>query len=1599
MPSRFVHLLCHTEYALIDSLIRIKPLIKTVADTGMPACAITDHTNLFAAVRYYDTALKAGVKPIIGVDAWLDNGEQPASRLVLLCQNNTGQQNLYRLVSRSYTHGQRNDTAYLHRDWLPGNTDGIIALSGARFGDIGHALLAGNHDEAQRYLDQYRSLFPDRFYLELQRTGRPHEEEYLHAAVELALATNTPVVATNDVCFLSADDFDAHEIRVCIHDGYTVADQRRPKKYSPQQYLRSPEEMAALFSDLPEAIENTWHIAQRCNLVLNLGKNYLPDFPIPAGKTEAEYFCDVSREGLEQRLQELAQFHGWSNEDFAEKRQAYDQRLQIELDVIIQMGFPGYFLIVSDFIQWAKEHDIPVGPGRGSGAGSLVAYALKITDLDPLAYDLLFERFLNPERVSMPDFDIDFCMEKRDDVIDYVADHYGRDKVSQIITYGSMAAKAVVRDVGRVLDHPYGFVDKIAKLVPFEVGITLNKALEQEEALQTRYNEEEDVRELIDMALKLEGLARNVGKHAGGVVIAPSALTDFSPLYCEPDGSNLVTQYDKNDVEAAGLVKFDFLGLRTLTIIKWALENLQPLRDEPLNIMQIPLDDSATFELLQAAKTTAVFQLESRGMKELIKRLQPDCFEDIIALVALFRPGPLQSGMVDDFIARKHGRAQVEYLHAELNDNEGLVQILKPTYGVIVYQEQVMQIAQVLAGYTLGGADLLRRAMGKKKVEEMAKQRSVFIDGAEKNGIKPETSGFVFDLVEKFAGYGFNKCVAGDTQVADPLTGELHCVKSLLKQPLTHIASLQTNKKMGISNVVQVMENGIKPVFTLTTTTGKRITTTANHPFLTVQGWRPLEHLQIGERIASPSRLPIAGKEQWLEHELITLGWVLSEGNTCHPSGFYFYNKDVQARDDFIAAVSQFTNTQPTVRLREDRADTWQVYAGTGQDARIKTGSGHSFVPRSGARLWLENLDMVGQKAGEKHFPTEVFRLNNACLSVLLGRYWSGDGFIAEENNMTPYAASASQRLLQELQHLLLRLGMVSTLTEKQFAYKDGRVGYTLHLLGRRSIEMFVHTLMPHIVGRDAQIQQLKTYLAQISAEKESIDTIPPEIKLQVQTEKQKTTLTWRQVEAQSDVCVKDFYGELKPYKQGFRRATIAKLADFFASETLKQDAEADIFWDSIVSIESAGAAMTYDLEVQTTHNFVANDLIIHNSHSAAYALVSYQTAWLKAHYPAAFMAAVLSADMDNTDKIVTLIDECRHMKLHIAAPNVNLCEHYFTVEGDAKNQIIRYGLGAIKGAGEAALIGIIEERKQHGTFKDLFEFCRRVDLRKVNKRVMETLVKAGALDQLEPQANRATLMASLESAMRLAEKHAADRNQGVSDMFSAFAKANEIREETTPFVVKPAWSKQQRLEFERESLGLYLTGHPIEYYLPELQQFVSNRIKDLTPTGRHKTTKVAGLVIGVRVINSKRGKMAAVTLDDQSGQVDAVVYADLFQAKYAILNKDAVLVVEGEVREDEYSGGYSMTVSKVMTLDDAREAFAQRLALHIEQPVPDFPHQLNQLLSPHRNGKCPVFIRYLHAEAEVELRLGKEWCVMPSEQLVVALRQVLGEESVKVVY
>ena len=1144
---QFVHLGIHTEFSITESIVRIPDLMKSAVNDQMPALAMTDLSNLHAAVKFYTSCLKKGIKPILGGVIRLND---ESHRVTLLAMNNSGWRSLTEIISRGFIEGQQLSIPCVKKEWVLDQSNDIIALLGMQ-SDVGEMLCSGNPQKAEPLLEEWIAKFGNRVYLALTRTDRPNEEAFIQEAVKLAAKYQIGVVAHNDVHFINAEDFEAHEARVCIADGYVLGDSRRPRTYSPEQYFKTSEQMVELFSDLPSAIENTVQIAKRCNVALQLGKYFLPDYPIPEGHTIDTFFAHLSEEGLEERLAHLYPVEH-RDEDWPDIRKEYDERLAFEIKIINSMGFPGYFLIVMDFIQWSKNNGVPVGPGRGSGAGSLVAYSLKITDLDPLPYGLLFERFLNPERVSMPDFDVDFCIAGRDRVIDYVARTYGRDAVSQIATFGTMAAKGAIRDVARVLGKSYGLADRISKMIPTKpLGLNLLESIEAEPQLKDIVTnpsnpDNDDAAEIWEMALKLEGITRNTGKHAGGVVIAPTKITDFSAVMCEEDGTGRVAQFDKDDVESAGLVKFDFLGLRNLTVIEDAIQHInQRMQFEtPLKIENVPLNDKAAYSIFADANTTAVFQFESVGMKKMLKEARPSKFEEIIAFVSLYRPGPMD--LIPDFIHRMHG-GEFEYLHPLL---EG---VLEPTYGIMVYQEQVMQAAQYCAGYSLGGADLLRRAMGKKKPEEMVIQRQIFIEGAAKKDIDEQTANHIFDYMEKFAGYGFNK------------------------------------------------------------------------------------------------------------------------------------------------------------------------------------------------------------------------------------------------------------------------------------------------------------------------------------------------------------------------------------------------------------------------------------------------------SHAAAYALVAYQTAWLKAHYPSEFMAAVLTSEMQNTDSIVFLIDDCRNNGLEVLPPSVNMSIYQFHATDE--NTIV-YGLGAIKGVGEAAMQSVIDSRKQLGPFKDLFDFCHRIDLKKINKRTLEALIRSGALDCLGIE--RSSLMAQLPEAVQAADQARSNRESGIMDLFGEVEEVQ--RKPAKP--VKP-WSDEVRLKGEKDTLGLYLTGHPIDVYRPELKSFISQKINELTPTRRGVTTVFAGLVVDVANFPNRM----MVTLDDGTSRIEVSANHERFQRFKDIIVNEQVVVIEGEIYEREGFDRPMGRLTKAFTLNEIRQKRANsiQIKLDTEHMSKTLSSDLQKIILPYCNvdmcNHIPLHILLDYPYATAELHLGVNWKVAPLDALLSQLRDYFGKEALYVEY
>lgn len=1160
-PS-FVHLHVRSDYSMVDGLSKVKELVKKAEFLKMPSLALTDFTNLFGLIKFYNYSYKFGIKPIIGSDFMIQDrlyNSNIYSELTCLVINMQGYKNLIQLISKSYQYKSDNILPVIQRQWLMEYNTGLILLSGGYNGDIGKFLLKDKKNEIEQRLVFYNKYFYNRYYIELTRIGQLYEESYLKLAVELSKIKGLPVVATNNVRFINEQDYQAHLIRVAIHDGITLDKSYQLNKYTAQQFMKSAEEMCRLFSDLPESLSNSVEIAQRCNCIINLEGPFLPQFPTGAMSTE-DFLTTQAKCGLEERLTVLFP----KIEERFIKREPYDLRLQHELQIINQMGFPGYFLIVMEFIQWAKNNHIPVGPGRGSGASSLVAYALKITELDPIKFDLLFERFLNPERISMPDFDIDFCMEHRDLVINHVVQTYGSDAVSQIITFGTMAAKASIRDVGRALGYPYTFVNRIAKLIPLELGITLDQACSTVPQLKLIYNNDDDVKALINLARQVEGIIKNVSKHAGGVVIAPNKITDFSPLYYDHDHNHPMTQFDKDDIACIGLIKFDFLGLRTLTIIDRALKMINNQRLHVslpvIDINLISLHDEKSFRMLQTAETTAIFQLESYGIKSLIKRLQPDCFDDLVALIALFRPGPLQSGMVDNFINRKHGKEIISYPDSKW-EHKSLRIVLESTYGIILYQEQVMQIAQILAGYTLGKADLLRRAIGKKKSVDMANQRAIFNAGAIRNGIDKILSEKIFNVMEKFAGYGFNK------------------------------------------------------------------------------------------------------------------------------------------------------------------------------------------------------------------------------------------------------------------------------------------------------------------------------------------------------------------------------------------------------------------------------------------------------SHSVAYALISYQTLWLKTHYPAEFLASALSSDMDNVNKIIRLVDECRRIGLTILPPNINKSQYYFYVN---KNNEIMYGIGAIKGIGRSSIDAIVESRNRDGPFKGFFNFCIRIDISKINNRIIEKLILSGSFDIFG--ISRSKLLNSLNNIIKRVLEYIQKKNTKQIDMFDIYPENNINDSEfgiDNCLVNVLQGDNQFFLEKEKEVLGLYLTHHPVELYIFEIKQYINNLIdiKHVFHKQNNQNVCIFGLLLNIRLKISKKGNNVLFgILEDKSAKVEIIVFEKLLkQYQYCLKEKNMVLI-KGTVNYSKVYSSYKIIVQEIKDINDLRKYHVCSLSIVLKSVLVNkqLLSKIAAVLKENQFGCLPVFFLYQKDGVQVKLRCHKKWYVTLTDQLLVNLRNIIGYDQVK---
>ncbi|MBI3010908.1 MAG: DNA polymerase III subunit alpha, partial [Candidatus Omnitrophica bacterium] len=1191
--------------------------------------------------------------------------------------------------------------------------------------------------------------------------------------------------------------------------------------------------------------------------------------------------------------------------------------------------------------------------------------------------------------------------ERRNEVIDYVVQKYGKTNVAQIITFGTMQAKAVVRDVARVMKISYAEADRLAKLIPNELDITLSRALAEVPELTHLYRTSEQVKRLMDTALILEGLTRHASTHAAGITIADKPLTEYAPLFKSNDGQ-ITTGFDMTALEHIGLLKIDMLGLRTLTVINEAIKLIERRQGLALTIDTLPLDDPLTYQLLARADTMGVFQLESSGMRDLLKKIKPTQFEDIISVIALFRPGPMGSGMLDDFMKRKHGQTLIRYEHPRLEP------ILKSTYGVIVFQEQVMRIANELAGFSLAQGDLLRRAMGKKIAGVMEAQRKAFVDGCKKNGVGERTASRIFDLMEHFAGYGFNKCVLGDTRLTDADTGEQVTVEQLFHQrrPM-RLWSVDEHLRLTPKPVLDIVSNGSKSVFRVTTARGHAITVTDNHPFLTVDGWKELRELKGGDYIAAPRSLACPKDGQRMERsQLVVLAALLSEGNTCHPSGVYVYNNDKSYIDDFVTHARQFELTYPTVRRRHG---LYEVYAGTGTDTTFvkgqrpwnkglsgypRSGSHGRFAttPRSGVRQWIEGLKLAWVKSTEKFIPDPVFHLPDDQLALFLGRLWSGDGHVWSDGNPAAlYYATSSKRLALQVQHLLLRVGLVGTLTEKRFRYRNTvRIGYTVYLTGIQQAERFIARLGPHLVGHRKALRALHAYCRSAAHDRSSKDVIPAGIKLLVRQAKDRAGLTWKSLEARAGVSMRELCGAVKAYKHGFRRSTIHKLAEYLEAPELLRYATADIYWNRIQSIEPCGIQPTFDLEIEGTHNFVANDLIVHNSHSAAYAMISYRTAYLKAHDPVEFMSALLTSEMGNTDKLVVYLDEAKRMGLAILPPDVNESEAFFTVVND---KTVRCGLGVIKNVGLSAIASIVQARNVRGKFHTVQELCRDIDLRLVNRKVCESLVKAGACDSLGLP--RAALLANLDQAMEEATSLQKDRVRGQMTFFDALS-ATPAHPPSVPAHRLRDWPESQKLAFEKALLGFYVSGHPLARYEASLKAFATAHSQQLLQAEEGVLVTVGGILTKVKHTTTKKTneQMAVCLLEDLHGDVEVLVFPNNFPQLAPALKPSAVVFVEGRVaiRDDRPR----LIAQQVVPIEQGTSQLARAMELVLRHGgEKELLEELKGLLG-RFPGEVPIYLRVeMPQEPAMRLKLAENFKVEPRQELLEELGRLLGEESI----
>lgn len=1479
MPN-FVHLHTHSHYSLLDGLTKIPDLVRAAKARGFSALALTDYGSLYGAIEFYETCRKEGTKPIIGYEAYLaPNGrfsKQPhvdahAPHLILLAETYEGYQNLMWLSSRGHLDGFYYKPR-IDKELLRERHAGIIALSGCMAGELAQA--AKNDDtleQAKRVAQDYHELFGDgNFFIELQDHPELDGQMTVNTKlVQLSRELNIPLVVTRDVHYLNPEDAEAQDILTCIREGKTVDQPNRFTFRHVDRSLCAAADIAGRFQHVPDALENTVKIAERVRCEIPLHQWHFPPIALPEGKTADDMLREEAQRGIREKLTVTPDIQ---------------ERMDYELDIITKKGYSPYFLVVADLMRYAHEHNI-VATTRGSAAGSLVSYALGIVSVNPLFFRLPFERFLNPYRPSPPDIDMDYADDRRDEMLAYATEKYGVEKVAQIITFGTMMARGSVRDAGRALGFSYGFCDQVAKLIPFGsqgFAMTIERALGEEPELKKLYESNADVKRLLEVAKKIEGCARHTSIHAAGVVIAPTALTDFTPIQYETGGEKIVTQYEMYSVEAAGLLKMDFLGIRNLSILGHAVEFVEKTTGAKVDINDLPWDDKLTFEMLARGETMGVFQLGGSGMTRYLKELRPSSIFDIMAMVALFRPGPMES--IPEYIRRKHNPSLVTYPDPRLE------KILDRSYGVITYQDDVLLTAMELAGYNWEEVDKFRKAIGKKIPAEMAKQKIKFFQGCRDHGqLTEEKIEELWQLIEPFAAYGFNKCLTGDTRIMDPRDGSYATLAELfVTQKKGAAVALQKNYKLHGEPRFLVIQNGVKSIYALQTRSGRRIRATANHPFLKFEGWTRLDALRVGDRIAVPRTLPTPKGLDIDPRTLRVLGYLIAEGNLCHPHGVYFYSTRDDEIEDFIRAVQVFSNVRVTVDRSKSAAS---VYVG-----QVDQKKGNELM------RWLKQLGLFGKKATEKKLPASVYQLNQDELSHLIAALWQGDGSVQNDAYGQIFYATSSPELAGQLQHLLLRLSILSTIHHTRFNYRGGyKYGYRITVSQKDMVEQFARTVGRYLLKeKKVALGAILLRLEKIYAGRRGViargtkDTIPIAVQMVVRQEMVAQGFSLGRMIRESGLAERLFHDDLR--RIGFTRPVLKIIGEVMRSNRIQEIAGSDVYWDEIVSITPAGKEMTYNLEVPGSHNFVANDIIVHNSHAASYAVVAHQTAYLKAHYPVQFMTAILTAEAGDMDKVAAIAHECERMGIAVLPPDVNESFRDFAMIPVAENEQprIRFGLNAIKNLGAHIADVIYRERKERGQYTSLDNFLLRIQDKDLNKKSLESLIKCGAMGSFGH--DRGMLLANTDTILSF---HKAVQDEEKQNQHSLFGEGAAAQPKLTLAEAPPA-APEDTLAWEKELLGLYVSAHPFDA-IARVMEGALTPVSQVAETGAGQWVIIGGVLAKAeRKITKKGDVMLFVTLEDKSGAAEMLVFPRLYQQSADAWKEGAMLCVMAKTSKEE---------------------------------------------------------------------------------------------------